>query len=341
MLRETREAPAVVARLLERNRDAAARIAAAVRERRPRFAVTVARGTSQHATTFLKYALETRLRLVTAAAAPSVVTAYGAGPDFGGALVVAVSQSGQSPDVVGTLRAAREAGALTVAVVNDEASPLAAEAEFLLPMHAGPERAVAATKTFVASLVAPLQVVAALAPDDGLAEALERLPAALEAALGLEAEARDRAERFRYAEAMLTLGRGMHFPVAKELALKLKEAARVRAEAFSAAEFAHGPTILVEPGLPVVAFQARDRTAAGTLETYADLASRGAELVLVGAAVPGVQATARLETPDTGHELTDPAAAAVAAQLFAAHLGLTRGFDPDAPPVLSKVTRTL
>lgn len=341
MLQETREAPAVVARLIEANADAVHRLAAAVRQRRPRFAMTIARGSSDHAATLVKYALETRLGLVTASAAPSVTTVYGARLGLADALVIAVSQSGQSPDVVGALRAAREAGALTVAIVNAPGSPLEDAAEFVLPMHAGEERAVAATKSFVACLAAALQLVAALAGDDSLKAALDRLPGALREALALEEIAASRAERYRYADALVTLARGPHFAAALELALKFKETCTLRAEAFSAAEFAHGPIILVEPGFPVVALQARDSSAAGTQELYADLARRGADLVLVGAPAPELPAAVRLETPATGDALTDPLGAILAGYLFAGHLSLARGLDPDAPRSLSKVTRTL
>lgn len=341
MLAEVRQAPEVVSRLLERNREAAQKLAGAIRERDPKFAMTVARGTSDHASNFLKYALETQLGLVTASAIPSSVTIYGAKPRLEGALVVAISQSGQSPDVVGMLKAAREAGALTVAIVNAPESPLEATAEFVLPMHAGPELAVAATKTFVSSLVAPLQVIAALSPGRELELALSGLSARLTQALEIEAIAHDRAERYRYAEAVVTLARGAHFPMALEMALKLKETCRLHAEAFSAAEFAHGPIILAGDGLPILAFQSRDAAAAGTIELYNDLTARGAELVLVGDTSVDVRASVRLETPATGHFLTDPVAAILASYLFAGHLSLARGLDPDAPRSLSKVTKTL
>lgn len=340
MLQEVRQAPEVVTRLLEHNREAARKLADAIRQRDPKFAMTIARGTSDHASNFLKYALETQLGLVTASAIPSSVTIYGAKPRLEGALVVAISQSGQSPDVVGMLEAARDAGALTVAIVNAPDSPLEATAEFVLPMHAGPELAVAATKTFVSSLVAPLQVIAALTPGRELGDALSGLPTMLTKALEVEVIAQDRAERYRYAEAVVTLARGAHFPMALEMALKLKETCRLHAEAFSAAEFAHGPIILAGDGLPILAFQSRD-AAAGTVQLYNDLVSRGAELVLVGDTSVNVQASVRLETPATGHFLTDPVTAILASYLFAGHLSLARGLDPDAPRSLSKVTKTL
>jgi glutamine---fructose-6-phosphate transaminase (isomerizing) len=340
MLQEVREVPRVVKRLLEANHETASKLAITLRERSPTFALTVARGSSDHASGFIKYALETQLGLVTASATPSTVTIYGAKPRLEHALVIAVSQSGQSPDVVGVLEQARASGAITVALVNARDSPLEAASEFVLPMQAGPERAVAATKSFVLSLVAPLQVIAAFKGDGELTQALEALPANLELALQAEAIARDRAERYRYAETMITLGRGVHFPLALETALKLKETCRLHAEAFSAAEFAHGPIILAESGLPVLAFQSRD-AAHGTQDLYRDLAARGAELILIGDATVDVPASVRLQTPSTGHFLTDPIPAILAAYLFAGHVSLARGLNPDVPRSLSKVTRTL
>ena len=339
MLQEAREAPEVVRRLLRENAHEARRVAAALAARPPRFAVTVARGSSDHAANVLKYALETQLGLSVAGAAPSVTTVYGRAMHLEGALVLAVSQSGASPDVVETVAGARAAGALTLAMVNQPDSPLSRAAEFTLPLWAGEERAVAATKSFVASLVAGLQLLACLKPDPALDSALETLPRTLEEALGVEETARARAERYRYAQQMIVLGRGLHFGVALEAALKLKETCGIQAEAYSSAEFAHGPVRIVDSGFPVVAFQSRDQAAALTLETYRGLEDKEAELLLIGADAP-LQAPVRLLTPPSGHRLTDPAASILALYLLAGHLALARGLDPDAPPSLRKVTLT-
>ncbi len=341
MLQEIRQAPEIIATQLEQNQSRVAALVKAIQARQPRFAMTIARGTSDHAANFVQYALESQLGLVTASAAPSVITAYKAKLKLEGALVLAISQSGQSPDVVNSLAAAREQGALTVAIVNAPNTPLEAAAEFSLPMWAGTEISVAATKSFIASLVAPLTVIAALNQDSSLQTALENLPRAVQIALETESISHDRAERYRYAESMVTLGRGLHYPMAREAALKLKETSVISAEAFSTAEFAHGPIILIEAGFPVLAFQARDATAIGSLERYTDLVARGAELILIGAAAPELPATIRLVTPATGHDLTDPIPAMLAAYLFAGHLSLAKGLNPDVPRTLSKVTKTL
>nr|WP_183988087.1 SIS domain-containing protein [Deinobacterium chartae] len=338
MLQETREAPAVVARLLEHNAAQVQALAERLRAQPPRFVMTVARGSSDHAATFLKYVFETELGWAVGSMAPSITSVYGSRLNLEGALVIAISQSGASPDVVESVQAARDGGALTVAITNQESSRLAQTAEYVLPMRAGEEKAVAATKSYIASLVAPLQLVAALKPESELRAALEALPHGLEQTMALEAVARSRAERYRYAEAMVVLARGLHYGVAMESALKLKETSGIQAEAYSAAEFAHGPMRIVEPGYPLLVYQSRDQAAELSLETYRSLEEKGAELILIGADAE-LKAPVRLITP-AGHPLTDPVMAAAALYLFAGHLALSRGMNPDAPPSLRKVTLT-
>lgn len=335
MLQEARQAPAVIARQLAENAEAAARLAEALRHRRPPYAVTVARGSSDHACTFLKYALETQLALPVASLGPSVHTLYGTRLDLRGALVIAVSQSGASPDVVENVRMAREGGALTVALVNVEDSDLAGAAEFVLPLKCGEERAVAATKSYLASLTAFLPVLAALTEGDALTTALHALPAALTRTLELEPAASELAERYRFADNLLVLARGLHFGIAQEAALKLKETSGIHAEAYSAAEFSHGPKRLLAEGVPLLGFAPADAAESATAAAYADLLAAGADLRTIG---PALGST--LTTPQTGHALTDPVASALAFYLYAAHLALHRGLNPDAPPLLSKVTKT-
>ena len=335
MLQEAREAPYVITRQLRENWEVVAALAHAIRERRPAYAVTVARGSSDHACTVLKYALETELRLPVASLGPSVLTLYEARLDLRGALVIAVSQSGASPDVVENVRAARESGALTVALVNVEGSDLAQAAEFVLPLRCGEERAVAATKSYLASLGAFLPVIATLTGDAALDAALTGLPSALERTLALEEHASTLAERYRFAENLLVLARGLHYGVAQEAALKLKETSGIHAEAYSAAEFAHGPRRLLAEGLPLLGFAPTDAAGEATATAYTDLIAGGADLRSIGPAPHGT-----LVTPGTGHALTDTLPSALAFYLFAAHLARHRGLNPDAPPGLSKVTRT-
>lgn len=335
MLQEARETPGVIRQQLRGNADVTRALAASLRARPPAYAVTVARGSSDHACTVLKYALETQLALPVASLGPSVHTLYGARPRLRGALVIAVSQSGASPDVVETLRMAREGGAITVALVNVTDSDLAREAEFVLPLRCGEERAVAATKSYLASLTALLPVIAYLAGDEVLSDALETLPDVLERTLTLENAARDLAERYRFAQSLLVLARGLHFGVAQEAALKLKETCGVHAEAYSVAEFSHGPKRLLAEGVPLLGLGSSDAAAEETRRAYADLTRSGADLRTLG---PWPESA--LTTPATGHGLTGPVASALAFYLFAGHLALHKGLDPDAPPLLSKVTRT-
>lgn len=335
MLKETRQAPEVVARQLRENASLTAKIAQAIAERRPPFAVTVARGSSDHACTVLKYAIETGLGLPVASLGPSVHTLYGAKLNLAGALVLAVSQSGASPDVVENVRMAREGGALTVALVNVEDSELAQAAEFTLPLRCGEEKAVAATKSFIASLTAFLPVLAQLEGDKSLNAALNQLPQHLAQTLELEAQAADLAERYRFADNLILLARGLNYGVAQEAALKLKETNGVHAEAYSAAEFSHGPKRLLVEGVPLLGFTSADAAWPATQQAYADLQGSRADLRTLG---PAEGST--LRTPATGHPLTDPVCSALAFYLFAAHLALHKGLDPDQPPLLSKVTRT-
>ncbi|CAM4163555.1 SIS domain-containing protein [Deinococcus marmoris] len=335
MLQEARQTPDVIARQLRENADAAGALAGVLRERRPPYAVTIARGSSDHACTVLKYALETELSLPVASLGPSVHTLYGARLDLRGALVIAVSQSGASPDVVENVRMAREGGALTVALVNVEDSDLAGAAEFVLPLRCGEEQAVAATKSYLASLTAFLPVIAELGPDGRLKEALNSLPDALRRTLELEDAANALAARYSFAQNLLILARGLHYGVAQEAALKLKETSGIHAEAYSAAEFSHGPKRLLAEGLPLLGFTSADAAWPATEAAYADLRAGGADLRTLGPA-----AGSTLQTPTTGHALTDTVPSALAFYLFAAHLALGRGLNPDAPPLLSKVTKT-
>ncbi len=334
MLQEAREAPQVVRRQAELDLDTVVR---RVRAFDPRYMVTVARGSSDHAATYLKYAAETHMRLPVMSAAPSVSGVYDTSPDYRGALVLAVSQSGGSPDVVNVVRQARQDGALTVALVNVEGSPLAEAAELVIPLCAGEERAVAATKSFLAALTLGARLLSLLHPDEALTSALGALPSVLERLVAAEEQAAAAAEPISQAGHLLVLGRGLHQGIAAETALKVQETAGVGALAFSTAEFAHGPARLAVPGTRVLAFQGRDATAELTAATYRGLRASGIGLSLVGAEVDG---PADLPTPASGHPLTDPVVSALAAQLLTGHAAVLRGENPDAPPGLSKVTLT-
>ena len=330
---ECAEAPDRVADALRADGALLAALGTALRDRPPAFAATVARGSSDNAATFAAQVLAQAVGLVTASLPPSVVTRYGARLRLRGALVLALSQSGGSPDLAETLRAAREAGALTVAAVNVADSPLAAAAEWVLPQHAGPERAVAATKSFVLTLVAVARLLAAWTGDPALLAALDGLPDRLRAALATDWRAALDAPGGLY-----VVARGPTLAIAQEAALKLKETSRLHAEAFSAAELRHGPRAVAVPGFPILAFAGEDAGGADTRVLAAELAEAGSP-VLWAAHRPGPGT--HLPLPPPLHPWLDPIVAVLAFYGWAERLALSRGLDPDRPAGLSKVTETV
>lgn len=334
MFVEAAEAPAAIARLLAANREAAARLGETLRARPPGAVVTCGRGSSDHAATYAKYLIETGLGIPTSSAALSVSSVYEATPRLEGALFLAISQSGRSPDILAAVDAARRSGALTVALVNDEASPLADLAELTLPLKAGPELSVAATKSYITALAGIAQLVAAWTPDAPLAKALDGLPSVLDEAWALDWSAaatpvlKDKTNLF-------VLGRGPGFAAAQEAALKFKETCGMHAEAFSAAEVRHGPMALVGEGFPVLVFAQADASEAGVLELTAQLRARGACVLLAGGSGPD-----SLPTPAT-HPVLEPIVRIQGFYRLANNLALARGLDPDSPPHLRKVTETV
>jgi glucosamine--fructose-6-phosphate aminotransferase (isomerizing) len=335
MLAEALSIPAVVAAALDRHGAQIADAARAIRAFEPVFAVTIARGTSDHAAEYLCRLLGRHLGLMVASLSPSLVTVHQAPLRLDRALTVAISQSGGSPDVVEPVKAARQAGSLTVALVNATDSALAGAAEIVIPIDAGPERAVAATKSFVMSLVQALRLTEALAP--GAAPGLERLPLALEQAVRCDWSSA--IPWLRPLPSLLVVGRGYGLPIAREMALKLKELAGLHAEAVSGAEIMHGPKALIDPEMPVLAVAAEDGARASMDATMAELSRLTARLIAVGP--PSEHAALSLPAgPLLAPELAGLATIA-AFFPFAAALAQARGLSPDAPRNLAKVTRTL
>ncbi|MEM0929124.1 MAG: SIS domain-containing protein [Pseudomonadota bacterium] len=299
---------------------------------------TIARGTSDHAASFAKYVIETRLGVPVSSLGPSVVSVYGAKPFRERQLVLAISQSGQSPDLVRSVEAARSAGAITAAMVNVADSPVAEASDVVLPIGAGEERAVAATKSFICSLTAILRLTAALRPDDVLKVALAELPAALQSAQALPWFA-SAGDVFTTAQSAFVIGRGYTFPVAQEAALKLKETGGLHAEAFSAAEVQHGPKAVPGPGFPVLSLGSLDAAQGSTDDAAETLRALGA--LVFSADGSGDDDPRSLPVVKTGHELTQPVVQISAFYAFAERLARARGVNPDAPPALLKVTETL
>ncbi len=335
MRREICEIPQAVDRLLSEGAGQIAEAARLARAAEPRYLLSVARGSSDHACTFLKYASELLLRRPMASVGPSVKSIYGTDLMADGALCLSVSQSGQSPDIVQMTQSLSASGALTVAITNDPASRLAGVADAVLAIHAGPERSVAATKTFVTSLVAGLWLVADLAGDDALLAALRKLPRHLEAATACDWSAAGAAVGAR---SLFTLGRGPSWAISNEAALKFKETCLIHAESYSSAEVHHGPVSIVERGFPVIAFGAGDAAEQSLADTADALAAKGAE---VFATTPLVARATCLPHVRTDHWLTDPVAVIVSFYGMVEAVARARGIDPDRPRHLNKVTQTL
>lgn len=336
MVQEAREAPARVAALLAADQERYAGLAARLRRAPPPFALTIARGTSDHAASYAATVLALEAGIVTASLPPSTITRYRAALRLKDALALAISQSGASPDVVMTLEAAAGAGALTVALVNDVDAPLARAAAVVLDQRAGPERSVAATKSFITSLVALARLVAAWREDPVLLEALARLPERLEAALATDwAPA---LEVLVPATSCYVVGRGLGLGTAAESALKLKETSALHAEALSAAELRHGPRAVIEPGFPLLIYALEDAASADAAELAEALVAAG-QSCLIASSRPG--GGLRLALPPPLHPLLDPIVAIQAFYPLAAALAEARGHDPDRPRGLQKVTRTV
>lgn len=343
MRREIEEIPAVLERLLADGAGERAAAAEAIRAAAPSWVAIVARGTSDHAAIYARYLIETSLGLPVSLAAPSVVSVYGAQLAWRGGLVLAISQSGRSPDLHAVVEAARRGGALTVTIANDTGSPLAAAAEHVAGCHAGTEHSVAATKTYVAQLAAAAALVAALAPDAALAEALRTVPsvaaACLEAAAERVADGGPIVAEFAASERSLVVSRGHDLATALEIALKLKETGRVFADGYSAADLEHGPIILAEADVPLLAIRPDGPMGAsidGTLETLAGAGSR--PWVVGGREVEPGERTIALPV-DLPPALA-PIVHVLPGQLLAEAVARARGLDPDAPAGLSKVTLT-
>ncbi|MFO0344835.1 MAG: SIS domain-containing protein [Labrys sp. (in: a-proteobacteria)] len=336
MAAEIAQAPEAIARLLDREGAAIRTLGRRIAERSPPVIVTCARGSSDNAAAYAKYLFEILAGIPVASVGPSVASVYGARLRLDGGVVLSVSQSGKSPDIVALQKGARASGALAIAIVNEAQSPLAAEADAVVPIHAGPGRSVAATKTFLASAAALAALAAAVAGDQALERAVAGLPEIMAKALSLDWDAAR--DALASAPSAYLLGRGPAFPIAQEAALKLKETAVLHAEAYSSAEVMHGPLQLVGAGFPVIALRPADAAFASTGETLRRIAAAGGRVFAaeVGDAAPG-----RLPSMSTGHPFLDPLPMLASFYRLAEAVARDRGHDPDAPSQLKKVTETI
>lgn len=338
---EIRQQPQVLATLLDQELENARRIAADVRARRVKYVIVAARGTSDNAARYGQYLLGAHNRLPVGLATPSLFSVYGEPPRLEDALVVGISQSGQSPDIVAVLEEGRRQGVPTLAITNDPRSPLAAQADYSLALHAGEERAVAATKTYTAQLAALALLSSALDETPERLEALQRVPSAVERVLEREEEIAQAVQRYRYMETCVVLGRGYNYATAFEIALKLKELNYLIAESYSSADFMHGPIAVVDSGFPALVVAPSGRMF-DTMRAFSlELGSRGAELLIISDCQTLLaNAVTPLPLPEGVPEWLSPIVAVVPGQLFALHLTLVRRNDPDRPAGLQKVTVT-
>ncbi len=337
------EQPDILQGVLETQLDVIRRAARAIRARDVRFVLVAARGTSDHAGVYAQYVWGARNRLPVALAAPSLFSLYESAPRLRDALVVGISQSGQSPDVVSVMAEGRRQGALTLAVTNAPASPLAEAAEFVLDVRAGPERAVAATKTYTAELLSLAALSAALRDDGEELETLRRAPAAVRQALALEPAVEALARQQREMSQAVVLGRGFNYANAHEWALKLKELTYVLADPYSAADFQHGPIAVVDPGFPVLVLAPAGAALPDLLALMRRLRQDfAADLVVLSDQdeALGLGNAGALRLPGDLPEWLTPLVSIVPAQLFCLHLARAKGLDTEAPRHIRKVTLT-
>mgnify|MGYP000592645850 CR=1 FL=1 len=336
MRREVLEIPAAADRLLLKGGDDIRRAADAIRARDPQFMVSVARGSSDHVATYLKYASELLKGTPIASIGPSIASIYNRKLNLDGSVCLSVSQSGKSPDIVEMTRLAGEGGALTLAMTNYSDSPLAQIADYTLNLHAGPEISVAATKTFVNSAIVGIWLIAEWAEDDSLRKAVFDLPSLLERAVQLDwPEAR---AALGGRNSIFCLGRGPSSAISNEAALKFKETCQIHAESYSSAEVLHGPVSIVDSGFPVIGLTAQDEAETALANVADEIASKGAT---VFATSDKVNTATRLPVTRTGHPLTDPIPLIVSFYSMVERIAAARGINPDAPRHLKKVTETV
>jgi len=334
MYREAAEAPDCVASQLERNTPTIATLVKRLRTDPPIAMVTIGRGSSDHAATYARYLVETRLGLLSSSLSPSIFSVFKAPLSLRNMLCLAISQSGRSPDLLAAATAARDSGAIVVALVNDPDSPLAEIASVVLPQGAGPEKSAAATKSFITSLSAIAQLVALWTGDEAMEAALEQLPSAL--AQAWEEDWSPCRDMLKNANHLYTVGRGLHLSIAQEAAHKLKETCLIHAEAFSSAEVLHGPNELAGEGFPMLLFRSEDAGDASVKEAARRLNAQGALVMTVGGGDPG-----SLPVPSAPQPALAPILQIQAFYRMTNELACERGHDPDRPRHVQKVTHTV
>lgn len=327
MEREAREAPSRIQQQLANNKATAFALGEQLRELKPNFVFMVGRGSSDHAGVFGKYLIEVETGTPVVAAAPSVKSVYDSQVNLIGSAVIVISQSGRSPDILTQAQIAKEQGALCIALVNSEDSPLAELADVVLPLNVGEEKAVAATKSYLATLSALLQLVAYWKNDHDLINQVEQLPQVLEQTVAESSQLL--AKDMEGISNLVVMARGFGYALAREVALKLKEVCGIQAESFSSAEFLHGPVTLVEGGLTIISLDIEDESSTSHQQQVDEVQSRGASLIRIA---------------QTNNGIPNRIAPLTLLQRFyidVAAVAVNKGLDPDSPAGLNKVTQTL
>lgn len=341
LFQEIHEQPKVLTQLLEQERETIQQLATAIKQRQVTYVVIAARGTSDNAGRYAQYLLGAVNGLTVALATPSLFTIYKQPPHFGNALVIGISQSGKSPDIVAVLAEARRQGVLTAAITNFADSDLGREGDYVINLQAGVERSIAATKTYTSQLAAIALLSASLNEDGQMLAALQQIPETVEATLAMGSEIGQIAQRYRYMRDCVVIGRGYNYATAFELALKLKELTYIIAEPYSSADFMHGPLALIEHGFPAIVLAPSGVMLPEIQGFIRTLKQREAEVIAISDE-PETLALARipLALPQAVPEWLSPITAIIPGQLLAMHLAYVRDYDPDHPRGLRKVTET-
>lgn len=342
LYKEIHEQPAVLLQLLEHERENLQYLAEAIRGRDISHIVIAARGTSDNAAIYAKYLLASVNRLVAGLATPSLFTIYQKPPKFGNALVLGISQSGKSPDIVSVLSEARQQGALTATITNSPDSELGKTADFVIDLHAGPEHSVAATKTYTSELAAIALLSAVLDDNDGMIDALHQIPEAVANTLKMGSVIAEIAQRYRYMRFCVVIGRGYNYATAFEMALKMEELTYTVVEPYSSADFLHGPLAMIERGFPVVVIAPNGVMIPEMIDLIRTLKQKKAEVIAISdhselLALPRIP----LALPSTVPEWLSPITAIIPGQMFAMYLAHVRDYDVDKPRSLHKVTETV
>lgn len=335
MLAEIHEIPEAISRILQDPDGSLAKASTALKDKNPSLIMTIARGSSDHAATFLKYAIEIVAGVPVASLGPSIASIYGVNLDLNSAATISISQSGASPDIVAATKMASTSNGLTIALTNQEKSALGDVAHNAINMRAGPELSVAATKSFVSSIVTGLMLLADWQDDEPLKQALIALPNHLKQAL--KCNWNGLGEALEQEGSLFVLGRGPSWAIANEVALKFKETCGLHAEAYSAAEVMHGPMALVDTGFPLLTLCARDAARESCIASSEKLASSGATAFITA---NDVAKSKTLEFIATGHPLTDALCLVIPFYIFVESYARELGLNPDQPPLLRKVTHT-